>query len=92
MTLDQINFDARGRRGRGDVEAEIDRLGDKVAGIRTRKSNLPRISARLARQASAEREQRATIRRPRAPHAAALPAAAPDEYEHPPLQRRTSSL
>ncbi len=64
MTLDQILVDREGlgKRVEEMVEAEIDGWGLEVAGIRIQDIELPEDLKRvMARQASAEREKRATI-------------------------------
>lgn len=64
MTLDQILVDREGlgRRVEEMVESEIDGWGLEVAGIRIQDIELPEDLKRvMARQASAEREKRATI-------------------------------
>lgn len=64
MTLDQILVDREGlgRRVEEMVETEIDGWGIEVAGIRIQDIELPEDLKRvMAREASAEREKRATI-------------------------------
>jgi regulator of protease activity HflC (stomatin/prohibitin superfamily) len=64
MTLDQILVDRErlGKQVEEMVEAEIDGWGLEVAGIRIQDIELPEDLKRvMARQASAEREKRATI-------------------------------
>jgi len=64
MTLDQILVDREGlgKRVEEMVETEIDGWGLEVAGIRIQDIELPEDLKRvMARQASAEREKRATI-------------------------------
>ncbi len=64
MTLDQILVDREGlgKRVEEMVESEIDGWGLEVAGIRIQDIELPEDLKRvMARQASAEREKRATI-------------------------------